>query len=307
MAALDYIFFCRPLLLIPVWTFYLLFVERLYETSLLSFEHIFSITAMTAITAGAYVINQVYDIKTDRINKKLGFFDPPVSLSKRSARALYALLTGAPLFVSAITFRELLIPLIIAALVGWAYSAPPLRAKDRPLAGLLFNALPYSAMVWWGVSVASSGSVAPLFRVSAEEALAVAAAFCAVSATYILTTVSDREGDREVGKQTIGAMLTPKTSSLVSAGFAFLALTLAFIGEFWSVAIAAFFATALATVAAVRNSGKTVLLATKAPILILALAAVYRFPWYGVFLVALIALTRLYYRRRFNMVYPRLQ
>jgi len=48
------------------------------------------------------------------------------------------------------------------------------------------------------------------------------------------------------------------------------------------------------------------LLAAKFPLLVLTLLAGYYYPYYLLFVVALILATRIYYRRRFGISYPRL-
>jgi len=54
------------------------------------------------------------------------------------------------------------------------------------------------------------------------------------------------------------------------------------------------------------RSEKPVLLAAKLPILLLTLLAGYFFPIYFLFIVALLIATRIYYRKRFDVIYPRL-
>jgi 4-hydroxybenzoate polyprenyltransferase len=71
---LDYFFFLRPVLLPPVWTIALLGTIPLHESRLLSASawSIFFLH-LTALFGGVYTLNQIYDIESDRLNRKRYF------------------------------------------------------------------------------------------------------------------------------------------------------------------------------------------------------------------------------------------
>jgi hypothetical protein len=56
----------------------------------------------------------------------------------------------------------------------------------------------------------------------------------------------------------------------------------------------------------VIKSAKLELASAKLPILPLTIAAAWFYPYYALFIIALICATRIYYRKRFGMVYPQL-
>ncbi|MFQ5607462.1 MAG: hypothetical protein ACE5GA_05905, partial [Candidatus Zixiibacteriota bacterium] len=141
MRALDFLFLTRPILLLPVWTVYLLYYDYYLPGSPLESAVLLDLAALSLIMAAAYIINQIYDIESDRLNNKLGFFNPPVELTIRQGWLAFALLNCSALAYATFARMELLLPLGVIALAGILYSAPPVRAKDRPLPGLLFNAL----------------------------------------------------------------------------------------------------------------------------------------------------------------------
>lgn len=306
MRLLDYIFFCRPLVLIPAWTFFLLLRPIALPYHLWMWSASLGLAGLTALTAGAYVLNQLYDIESDRRNRKLGFFDPPVEFSTGQARRLYWFLTLGPMLCAALLEINLLIPFVTAAGLGWTYSAPPIRAKDRPVLGLLFNAISFSAVIWWVAAAPLRGWAACFSSLNRGEALVVAAVFCAVAALYVLTTIPDLAGDSASGKVTVAVKLG-RTKSLVLSELLLGAVAVLS----YRTPLAALSAVAVVTAAIVgwamwKNSERAVLLAAKLPILLLTVSAGITYPWYLLFVLALIVFTRLYYSRRFGLTYPRL-
>ncbi|HSG98888.1 MAG TPA: UbiA family prenyltransferase [candidate division Zixibacteria bacterium] len=306
MRLLDYIFFCRPLVLIPVWTFFLLLRPIALPYHLWTWSASLGLAGLTALTAGAYVLNQLYDIESDRRNRKLGFFDPPVEFSTGQARRLYWFLTLGPILCAALLEINLLAPFVIAAALGWAYSAPPIRAKDRPILGLVFNAISFSAVIWWVIVAPQRGWAERLDSVGLGEALVLAAVFCAVAAVYVLTTIPDLAGDSASGKVTVAVKLG-RTKSLVSSELLLGAVAvLSYRSPLAGLGAVAVVTAAIVGWAIWKNSEGAVLLAAKLPILLLTVSAGITYPWYLLFVLALIFLSRLYYRRRFGLTYPRL-
>jgi 4-hydroxybenzoate polyprenyltransferase len=305
MRALDIVFFCRPLLLIPVWTVFLLLYDIEYSQSSFPVSQLINLTMISGLTAAGYVINQIYDRRSDSINAKLGFFEPPVSIKVGFGWALY----GALILVAAVfAFKhvELAAPYSASALAGVLYSAPLFRGKDRPFAGLALNAIPYSVILWWALA-AEPGSVFGVFtQMEAMSALALSSLALALGGIYLITTIPDVEGDRETGKQTISALYGPRTALVAAAGLLFGALVFALFANSAPLYITAALAMSLAAFAIFTSNPGHVLLAAKVPILALSAFVSYQHPLYGVFLLALLALTRVYYRKRFGIVYPKL-
>ena len=127
-----------------------------------------------------------------------------------------------------------------------------------------------------------------------------------VAGVYALTTIPDRAGDRATGKRTLAVVLGPTLTMVVAilffAGASFVAWYSGYL------LLAAFSAAALLlTMAAffIRSEG-SMLLAAKMPILFLTVAAAYFYSGYFFFVVALVIGCRIYYRKRFDIVYPEL-
>ncbi|GAC1340678.1 MAG: hypothetical protein NVSMB29_09900 [Candidatus Dormibacteria bacterium] len=90
-----------------------------------------------------------------------------------------------------------------ALLVGWAYTAPPLRLAYRPL-GELASGLPIGLGVSWGTAAAQTDRVpAAVWWSAVPLALLTAAVLHANNAR-------DRAHDRTVGKRTLATYLPPR-------------------------------------------------------------------------------------------------
>ena len=73
MRLADFIFAARPMLLLPVWSIYLIASKFSYQHAPFDWKASLSIIAVSLAAVGAYFVNQIYDYHTDLINKKLGF------------------------------------------------------------------------------------------------------------------------------------------------------------------------------------------------------------------------------------------
>jgi 4-hydroxybenzoate polyprenyltransferase len=249
--------------------------------------------------AGAYLINQVHDIDTDRLNGKLGFLQREM-ISARAMTVGFVMLCLPAIAVGALISELAVGVFLLLFIVSYAYSAPPFRLKDRPLGGLFANAFAYGLLVSTA-AVSDSGMSGirllgwyiPLYFV------------LAVGSVYCVTTVPDRDGDRAVGKRTLAVVLGRAGALSIS-----LALMLASI---WTAVESArvvlvglsAFAAMIIVLALVTGSDKFVAAAAKLPLLLLTLLAGFFYPGYLLFVVALLFATRIYYKRRFHMAYPR--
>lgn len=298
----DRWFFARPVLMPPVWTILLLaaapshlffpfhvlppFSARLWAGLALAFF----------LVGGVYILNQVFDIESDRANNKL-FFLPLRVLSTPSA-----IVQAMVFFVVAgvggwYLGRAWFLWTLVLALLGILYSLPVTRLKDRPLGGLLANAVGHGTLVYYlGRAIVEPYAVPP-WGASVSYALAVAG-------VYLLTTVPDRAGDAASGKRTMSVFLGPQTTAAIAGLCVLGAAVVASIYHQWPLVISAAvsFPVFLAAIFSVKLSGWAIRVA----LLALSFFACLAFPPYLLVLVCVYFSTRWYYRRRFGIVYPRM-
>lgn len=297
---LDYIFAARPMLHLPLWSVYLVSLHYHHRLSGESFAltDLFILACLSLVAAAAYYINQVYDYESDSINRKLGFLQNDV-ISSRTAMGLFVVLSvialGASVLFSLATFSIILVLFV----VGYFYSVPPIRLKDRPIGGWLANALGYGFIVPFSVMPDITFHNAGLLGWDNPFYF-----FLTVGSIYLLTTLPDREGDTRTGKRTLAVVL-PRAVVLM---FALLSMLLSVWVAHYSGHVALMYlsivsAVAIAITIFVR-APRMELFAAKLPILLLTLLAGYFFWGYLVFIVAMIFGTRIYYRKRFAITYP---
>ncbi|PZF79684.1 UbiA prenyltransferase family protein [Jiangella anatolica] len=174
--------------------------------------------ALGAVVIGPLVwisvlaVNDAHDLRGDRLNpRKAG---SPLVVGRLSvAAALRVSLAAAVLAVLAALFVGPLFALgtAIVLLVGWAYSAPPLRLKARPGFDVAVNAL----------AIGAAGQLAgwSMLRPLAEFPWPMAVLGTLVGAAlYVPTTFADLEADRVSGYTTLAVRLGPRRTYLLGLG-----------------------------------------------------------------------------------------
>ena len=305
----DYIFLMRPTLWVPVWVFYLAGFYRgggnaqwLPSASLGT-----AFVLYTILMSGIYVLNQIIDIESDRINKKL--FLLPEGYVKVSHAWIEVLVLFALAWILAIPFsKEFKIILLLSMVFGILYSVPPFKLKGRPIFDLFSNSLGY------GVIAFSLGWVttAPFSGLTLIYSLPY---FFAMGAVFINTTIPDIEGDKKAGEITTGVLLGPCRASIVSAIFIFIALVLSVLLGDWLCGIASLgalpFFIRVAMLRLLRRSAprndscRACILSIKIGILAIVVLVSIKFLWLIPLIILLFFAMRLYYKHRFNIIYPR--
>lgn len=295
---IDFFFAARPICLLPVWSVFLI-VQKYFDRNTSSGNDAFLIlVGVSLITSGAYFINQIFDYEGDRINKKLGFLQRDL-IKKSEMLAAYIAVSMIPMAVAFIYNYTTGLIFLILVVMGLLYSAPPFRLKDRPLGGLLSNGLGYGFFV---------PLVVPGFIISGHISnyYMLIFFFMMLSAGYLLTIIPDRAGDRLTGKKTFAQSWSDRKILTIAFGLMSIAFYAAFSMEHLYLIFIVTCSLGFLLVAIIRPSGKIILFTCKFPILLLTLLAGYYYPTYLVFIVVLFILTRVYYKKRFNMVYPRI-
>ena len=296
MKYLDYLFITRPVLMPPVWTILLLGHHRASTFSVYD-NSIGLVFLLISFSIGAvYILNQIHDIESDRINKKL-FFLAEGLMPVKNARVETVLLISIGIIGAFMISFQLGILYILGFVFGFLYSAPPFSFKNRHIWGLLSNALGHGSLTFLiGWCVTSNLSL-EAFLFSLPYLLAVAA-------VYLNTTLPDIEGDRKVKKITLGVKLGISVSCWLSVIFVLSSLFLALVVKDWVFMLAGGLCFPFFLFAALTKKTKQIILSNKMAVLFLTLAAAVFYPWYFIILVLGFLGTRIYYQVRFNMTYP---
>jgi 4-hydroxybenzoate polyprenyltransferase len=311
----DFVFVLRPLILIPVWSFFILGVRtgRGEAGAGGATTATAAFACLTAIMVTAYLINQVFDQESDRYNDK-GHYLTRGIFGVRTV-VLLALVFFA---IASTTFQRTAaaqrLPLVAALVLSLAYSLPPIRLCARPILDLVANAAGYGGIAYLIGHLAFDPSLARAVLHAAPYAFL-------VGATFLHTTILDADGDRASGKITSSVLMGTSASALVAlvldaAGLA-LAVFLGVTGRagLLPAAILAVnlpaFAVAYARLGNTRDavrdramrarvSSNTVQFATA----VVTLPATAAEPRYLALVVILVVAARFYYRARFGVDYP---
>lgn len=302
MKWLDLFFAARPLLHLPVWSVYLVSLHFHLDLTGEAFalRDLLVLAILSLLSAGAYYLNQVHDRESDRINDKLGFLEQGY-LSEQEMMGAFLVSSVLGMAIAAALSVVLLMIVLQLFVLGYLYSVPPFRLKDRPFWGLFANAYAYGFLVPLTVMPDLTEHNAGLLGWDSPVYF-----FLAVGSIYLLTTLPDRAGDQATGKRTL-AVVWPTgavkgLATILMAGAAAAAVWSGFV-ELTIVAAISLF---LLNLIIVKPGPRLELLAAKGPILLLTILAGWWAPGYLVFVLVLLAATRVYYRWRFNVAYPQI-
>jgi len=295
----DMLFLMRPIVLIPVWTFFLagywrVEPDRWFRLEIWPFRVWLTGGGVTLVMAMAYILNQIADRETDRLNNKLfllseGYVELKSAWILAAASGFLGLILG---FLSGI--REGILLFALAVLAGYLYNFPPAEWKNRVFPGFLTNAaggaVIYLAGVWAGQG---KGTL-----------LHSTAYLLAGGGVYLLTTVPDREGDRRAGKMTFSVKFGLKITVWTACVMVVSAVGMAWFVSDFILAVPGLLILPFFLYSFLRPDEESVIRSVKASVFGLFAGAAAAFPVYGAAVIMLIVITRWYYRRRFGLTYP---
>jgi len=294
----DWIYFLRPLLHPPVWTIVLLGFFRSPVKPESDTIIIWMLLISSGLAGWAYIINQIADVETDKQNKKLYFL--PLEMISEKAAYISAILIGVATLSGAF-YLDIKLGYInlFGLILGFLYSAKPFFGKNRPILGTLLNGVGHGSVVFIIGYVVSEGPLASSIINSLPY-------FFAVIAVFIGTTLPDIDGDKKTGKRTPAVALG--ISNAVIMMLAALMLCQIFSLVLWDMPllIVSNLCMPFYIYAALKKSVKAAVLAARTSVLFLSLAACYFLWQYAILLILLFIASRIYYKRRFNISYPKL-
>ncbi len=299
----DYLFLTRPMILIPVWTFFLLGAHHgshAAGTSVDTMDLLTGLLSFTMLLGSIYIVNQIVDRRTDLENEKL--FIVSCSIVKLPAAWTEAVLLAA----LSLTIGFILLPppfgviTLISLVLGLAYSIEPVRLKRRAVADVMANAIGngiLNTLAGW----ISAGAPLSGWHILIPYPLAVAS-------VHLATTLADIEGDSGSGLRTSGVVLGHRAGLVVSVFMMAAAAIAALIVGNNPAFLASLLSTPLFIIPARSYAGRfsprAILFPVKAATAVFSAAACFMFPLYLPFVAIVIVSTRIYYKRRFNMTYP---
>lgn len=293
--------------MVPVWTILLLGHHRSAVLSGESNSPGLLLLLITFLVGGVYLLNQIYDVESDKLNKKL-FFLSEGYISKKNAIFQTILLNLISIVPAYLISLQLGFLFTLGFLFGFFYSARFFSFKGRPLGGFLFNILAHGNLAFLaGGAMNHPDGWASAQTLSGKSILFSLPYMFAVGAVYLNTTIPDMEGDEISGKITPAVKWGKERVVLFSSTLVMVAIILSFLIKDIPFFIASALSFPFFILGALTKKNNDIVLSTKLSILFLSMAAGFFYPWYFAILVLGFLGTRLYYKARFHYDYPTLR
>ena len=297
---LDHIFIFRIPLLAPVWTVFLYGAALGKRTALYKpYQEVLPVfVAFSFLVGGIYILNQIYDIESDRINDKL-FILPQKLVRLPVAWTLAVLSLGIPVIYAFMHSRVLGIIFLLSAVVGLLYNCSPFELKNHPIGGLAANMTGHGLLAfaagWFSIAEYDHRFLIPALAVSLAN-----------GAVFLCTTIVDTEGDKDAGKQTFsvrfGEKNTARTAAVLVAGTLAASLYVAELRLILLITAAASLPFYLAI--SFRYNRSLVFQAFKIPVFVFTCGVMFTAWWYALLIAFTFIAARLYYSKRFGKCYP---
>ncbi len=300
----DYLFILRPLILIPVWNFFLIGNYLASPENRFALKTFLGLAVYTMLIGGIYILNQITDIETDRLNKKLFILSENHLPIRNACIEMFFLWFSALLFSWFFGYLFFILS-IISLIIGILYSLPPAKLKGKPFLDTLSNGIGYGMINFaagWLMQRPLESAVFMKFLPY----------FLSISAVFINTTIVDIAGDKKAGEITTAVFLGEAKSYVVSLILMISAILLSLHQKDLICLIPAVLSTPLFLYAAVYNllKGKihrsATIVSFRLPGLILTIITCILYPVIIPFIVIIILGMKIYYKKRFNIIYPTL-
>lgn len=299
---LDYFFVLRPILLIPAWTMLLVGYHRaqgdISVRLALPGKFWLAMLIYSGLMGAVYIVNQIFDVETDRLNKKLflvadGYVNKKTIIVEAIVLFLGAIVVGFWKFSV-----EFGIIITLSGILGLLYSVPPFKFKAKPFLDMMANGFGYGMLAFAAGWSSANASASKMWLSSLPYVLAV----CAI---YLNTTIPDYVSDKETKNITTGVFIGPGATRWLALVLMLSSLAISLYLKDYLCLIAAGAAFSLLLMAAVSGSMKWTMLSYQAGSLMLVILTGIIFPIYIPILALTFFVLKFYHKWRFDMDYPR--
>lgn len=299
---LDYFFVLRPILFFPGWTTtlagYLAAKRSLKPFDLFNADvYLILVCISSAMVMGAgFIVNQIKDKESDRINRKLFFLSEGVTHQRSILVETWILVCSSLVIAAFISWIMLIIHALALLLITVVYNLKPFALKDKAFGSFFANTLMGTFAFMFGWYAADQSFLS--FAVNAWPYIFFN------TALYFLTTIPDVEGDRQASKKTVCVVYGIRATVYWAFAFEMMAVLLSFHRMDWIMLVTSVLTLPLFIRLILRKNTAAAILTIKFGLLFFSLIVGIFFPGYIFLIILFFFLTRFYYRKRFNMNYP---
>ena len=301
---LDYFFIFRPTLFFPIWIITLsgLVAGRFFNGNpvwwsfQVDWRNLLAFFWITLTTGATFILNQLQDIESDKINKKLFLISEQYVDASIAQKIAIISIIFSLIGLLIINYQVLVLICIGLVFGGYFYNYRPFQWKDKPILGILVNYIS-------GLSLFVSGWVmANNFQwMALKYSIPYLLAWTSIA---ILTTIPDRTGDQNSAKVTISVRLKNRTTVLISFGFLIISFGLSLYFQDPIISLPILLTIPLFLVTIYKPTIAWILRTIRYPILFLALMLCCEFPLFFIVILINFYLCKIYYVYRFNLNYP---
>jgi 4-hydroxybenzoate polyprenyltransferase len=252
---------------------------------------------LTLLMGAVFIFNQLADIQSDKKNQKLFFLANGI-IDKNVAVLEGVLLTIISIGAAFLIDHKLgFIFIAVCIFTGIIYNFKPFIWKDKPILGIVVN-------FCGGWSVAACGWIAAGTSSWWFMVYAIPYAIGLV-AVYLLTTLPDIDGDKATGKITFGVKYGQKATIYLAVIFEFAAVVFSYLLKDYILFLPALVSFPMFLIAAVSQEMEDIFKAIKFTVLFASLAVCLKYPLYFLVILLTFYFSKWYYRKRFDLEYPK--
>lgn len=307
---LDFIFLIRPTLFFSIWVMVVIGMysarvslnKRSIWLTEFSWETFFIFLGLTLTCASTFISNQIKDIKSDNINKKLFLVGNYISKEKSLVMANSLLILGISISIVTNWFVTIFIALIYLVW-GIVYNKEPFNWNKKPILGWLANTIIglLLFMLGWFIVTINSDSIGMNKILFFKSVLPYLLCFSSVS---LLTTVPDIIGDRIALDNTFPIVYGKTLTFFISLILVVIASIIALLNNDPLASTSIIVSLPFFLFTAFRKLEKDVLRSIRYPIFILNFFSLVIYPMLSIPLLIIFYLSKYYYWHRFNLHYP---
>jgi len=308
----DYFMLFRPTLFFSVWVMVCIGmyisskINGNVQINILTYDNatIALYTGISLVCGSCFILNQISDVQSDKINKKIFLLNEIIKTDKAILMSRISAISGFLIIV--VTDFVVLCPSILIYLFwGVLYNDKNFEWKSNPWLGLLANILCGYFLLLSGVLFNRSDNNEIIHLILSSLIYIIPFIF-AYSSIVLLANVPDTDGDNSVNKRTFTIQYGIKVTIIIATLFCLASFLIGLYIEEPLSSTSALTAIPFFLFAIFRGKKKDILRSIRYPIFLLNFYVITIYPLLVLPVMVFYYISKYYYWHRFNIHYPTL-